>query len=150
MGERRGEEMNAEEIRSLNHDCQKEINETKSYTEHRFGIDSLNVSMITEGAAQLADVNEKLKIILNPPLMYYTSNIGPNERMGFFDDLPQPLTFTPMETRTTMRDQFAMAAMQGLFSNSFDEFWVQKPESMSGTCKHAYEWADSMLEARTK
>lgn len=141
--------MNAEEIRSLNHDCQKEINETKSDKEHRFGVDSVKLSLLAEVAAQLAELNEKLKVVLNPPLMYDTSNIGPNERMGFSDDLPQPI-FTAMEPRATLRDQFAMAAMQGLFSNSFDEFWVQKPESMSGTCKHAYEWADSMLEARTK
>jgi hypothetical protein len=40
-----------------------------------------------------------------------------------------------------------MAAMQGLFSASYDEFWVDiKPEIK--TAQQAYKWADLMLEAR--
>lgn len=48
-----------------------------------------------------------------------------------------------------LRDRLAMASMQGLFSASFDEFWVVNPESRAKTAKHAYEWADAMLKARS-
>ncbi len=137
--------MNTDEIRSLNHDCQKEINETKTEKQHRFGIDSLNSSMLTEVAAQLAELNEKLKNILSPPVMY---DIGPNERMGFSDDLPQPIMMVH-NPRATLRDQLAMAAMQAYISCDADgnTFWVEK-ETKVKVSKESYEWADAMLEAR--
>ena len=135
-----GEEMTAEEIRSLNHDCQKEINETKSDKEHRFGIDSLNVSMITEVAAQLAELNEKLKIILNPPLGYDTSKIDPEQWIQWSDSQG---IITVNEPRATLRDKFAMAAMTGLLADPTSS----GPE---GCATAAYKYADAMLEQRTK
>lgn len=128
--------MNTDEIRSLNHDCQKEINETKTEKEHRFGIDSLNASMLTETAAQLAELNEKLKIILNPPLMY---DIGPNERMGFSEDLPQPIMIVH-HPHATLRDQFAMAALVNMCNINDD--------THETIAHYAYHIADAMLEAR--
>jgi hypothetical protein len=46
-----------------------------------------------------------------------------------------------------MRDQFAMAALQGLTSTA-DEFWVTGRKEMADSAKQAYEWADAMLMAR--
>jgi hypothetical protein len=46
-----------------------------------------------------------------------------------------------------MRDQFAMAALQGLTSTA-DEFWTRSPEGMANAAEQAYEWADAMLMAR--
>jgi hypothetical protein len=46
-----------------------------------------------------------------------------------------------------LRDRFAMAAMQGLFSASSDEFWISiTPETK--TAQQAYMWADAMMKAR--
>ena len=46
-----------------------------------------------------------------------------------------------------MRDQFAMAALQGLTSTA-DEFWVTGTKEMATTAAKAYRWADMMLMAR--
>ena len=56
-----------------------------------------------------------------------------------------PLTI--MEPRATLLDQFAMAAMQGLFSASADEFWINI-QACQNTTAQAYEWADEMMKAR--
>ena len=58
--------MKAEDIRLANELCQKNCLETKTPSEQDAGLASLNASMLTEVAAQLAELNEKLKIILNP------------------------------------------------------------------------------------
>lgn len=58
-----------------------------------------------------------------------------------------PSNIQIMEPVRTLRDEFAMAAMQGLFSASYDEFWVEvKPDIK--TTQQAYKWADAMLEVR--
>jgi lactate dehydrogenase-like 2-hydroxyacid dehydrogenase len=135
--------MNAEEIRSLNHACQKEINETETVRERQFGVESLNASMLTEVAAQLAELNEKLKIILNPPVMYDKVDIDPADFSGLSN---QRITVT--EPQLTLRDQFAMAALNGLFSGNSYEFWVLASLDILKTTSQAYKWADKMMEAR--
>jgi hypothetical protein len=47
-----------------------------------------------------------------------------------------------------MRDQFAVAALQGVTSTA-DEFWVSCPQGMVNTAVQAYRWADMMLMARS-
>jgi hypothetical protein len=127
--------MNTDEIRSLNHDCQKEINETKTEKQHRFGIDSLNYSMLTEVAAQLAELNEKLKNILSPPLMYDKVDIDPVDFSGLSNQ-----RITVMEARATLRDQFAMAALVNMCNIN---------DVTHETIAHyAYHIADAMMEAR--
>jgi hypothetical protein len=100
------------------------------------------VPFVKELAAQVAEANEKLNIILNPPLMYNTTKIDPAE----FDKFPQGGIVTVLEPRATLRDQFAMAAMTGLL-NQLNVFDGEVPEMAA---KRAYEHADKMLEARKK
>ena len=58
-----------------------------------------------------------------------------------------PLLAYTLDTLPSLRDRFAMAAMQGLFSSSYDEFWIGIcPETK--TAQQAYKWADAMLKAR--
>lgn len=148
--------MNSEEIRSLNHDCQKEINETQTEKEQQFGVDSVKLSLLAEVAAQLAELNDKLKVVLNPPLMYDTSNIGPNERIGFSYDLPQPI-FMAMEPRATLRDQFAMAAMMSdsiqsaIVSASYmaqGKTYAEEFPGLETGVEAYYKTADAMMKAR--
>lgn len=47
----------------------------------------------------------------------------------------------------TMRDQFAMAALQGLLSDS-NTIIAASPNSCANISGSAYEYADAMLEAR--
>jgi hypothetical protein len=55
--------MNADEIRSLNHTCQKECNEAATSAERQAGMDSLMASLLAEIAAQLAQLNAGLETI---------------------------------------------------------------------------------------
>jgi hypothetical protein len=128
--------MNAEDIRLANELCQKKCQEGNSIGAQEIGLASLNASMRAETAAQLAELNEKLKIILNPPLMYDKVDIDPAE----FHDLPNP-RITVIEARATLRDQFAMAAMTGLLADPTSS----GPE---GCATAAYKYADAMLESR--
>ena len=132
--------MKAEDIRLANELCQKKCLETKSVSEHEAGLASLNASMITEVAAQLAEMNEKLKIILNPPLGYDTSKIDPEQWIQWSDSQG---IITVNEPRATLRDKFAMAAMTGLLADPTSS----GPE---GCATAAYLYADAMLEQRTK
>ena len=55
------------------------------------------------------------------------------------------------EKKPTLRDQFAIAAMQGVFSGNSDEFWVDASLNVMRTTTQAYKWADGSangLEAR--
>jgi len=130
--------MNSDDIRELNHSCQKECNETLTSRQREAGVDSLKCSMLSEIAAQLAEANEHLKRVLYPPLMYDTIKIDPAE----FDNLPLAQgMITVMEPRLTLRDQFAMAAMTGLLSDP-------SSSGPDGAAMVAYKYADAMLEAR--
>lgn len=95
---------------------------------------------LRELAAQAAELNDKLKIILNPPLIYDTKTIDPSDMMGFSDDLPHPI-FTMNEPRATLRDQFAMAALTGLLSDPTSS-------GPKGCAEAAYSYADAMMERR--
>lgn len=88
-------------------------------------------------AAQIASLNEKLNIVLNPPLMYDTSKIDFSE---FPDGLPQPIMMVN-HTRSTLRDQFAMAALTGLLSDPTSS-------GPKGCAEAAYSYADAMMERR--
>ena len=135
--------MKADDIRILNEKIQEQILNSKSVGEQEAGFKSLLLSLLSEMAAQGAESNENLKRVLNPPLMYDTSNIDPSD----WPDVPQPVQFTVREPRATLRDQFAMAAMQGVFSASADEFWIDLTHKQKTTAQ-AYMWADRMMEER--
>ena len=119
--------MNADEIRNKRERFSERISGSMTCEPNEKDMFRYQGDMIRETAAQLAEINEHLAKIANP-LMVVNGT----------------------EDTSDLRDQLAMSAMQGLFSNSSDEFWVQKPEAMSDTCKHSYEWADEMLKARKK
>lgn len=56
---------------------------------------------------------------------------------------------TIMEPYATLRDQFAMAALNGCLSTGeADEFWVCKDENRLTTAATAYSWANAMMKAR--
>lgn len=57
---------------------------------------------------------------------------------------PQPIQFTPMPEMATLRDQFAMAAMQGRLAAG----WLPPEGTLVNAAKKMYEMADAMLEAR--
>lgn len=128
--------MNAQDIRTLNEKMQEKMLNTHS-DGYEAGFKSLLLSLLSEMAAQQAESNENLKKILNPPLMYDTSNIDPAD----WSDLPQPVQFTVREPRATLRDQFAMAAMTGLLSDPTSS-------GPKGCATAAYLYADAMMEAR--
>jgi hypothetical protein len=92
--------MNAEGIRELNETMQKKMLETDSPAAWEGGVKSLQCSLLAEIAAQLAEANKYLKMYANPPMVFKGTNINPDE----FHDFPQPITFTPMEPRATLRD----------------------------------------------
>jgi hypothetical protein len=142
--------MKADDIRSLNHDGQKECNESETANERKAGLDSLKVCMLTEIAAQLSEANEYLKMYSNPPMVFEGTHLNPDA----FSDLPQPITFIPSEPRATLRDQFAMAAMAGNWLELVDgEQANGDPKgTMTGVdfAKWAYNLADAMMEARKK
>ena len=131
--------MNAQDIRSLNERMQEQMLNSKSVEGQDAGFKSLLLSLLSEMAAQGAESNENLRRILNPPLMYDTSNIDPAD----LDDLPQPVHFTVMEPRATLRDQFAMAAFTGLLSDP-------QVKAHETTAALAYKMADFMLNERKK
>jgi hypothetical protein len=101
------------------------------------GLKTSHLWALSEIAAQLAETNEKLNIILNPPLMYDTSKIDTVE----ISELPNPI-MNVMQPRATLRDQFAMAALTGMLAGNNGSLDIK------GDPDWAYKYADSMLEAR--
>ena len=94
------------------------------------------VQFLREIAAQLAEMNEKLTVMFNPPLMVNMDKVD----MSTFDTFPQgPLTIR--ERRPTLRDQFAMAALTGLLADPASS----GPE---GCARVAYAYADAILKER--
>jgi hypothetical protein len=131
--------MNAQDIRTLNERMQEQMLNSQTIGEQEAGFKSLLLSLLSELAAQTAEVNEKWSILLNPLLMveYNKSKIDPAD----WPDLPQPVSFTVLEPRATLRDQFAMAAIIG----NWDD---QKEMTNTEYASWAYKLADAMLEAR--
>ena len=118
--------MKAEDIRSLNERCQKFAGEsTISREQQDVGLKSIEVSMLTEIAAQLAEANESLKYIAHPLMEVQSAEQAAGEK--------------------TLRDEFAMAALQGLMMANY-----QDCPFPGGYAEEAYKVADSMLEARKK
>jgi hypothetical protein len=74
---------------------------------------------------------------------YYT-----NDQITTSEAVAGVLGLLEEDTGKTLRDEFAMAAMQGLFAGNSDEFWVDVSREDLKTHTHAYKWADRMLEAR--
>jgi hypothetical protein len=126
--------MKAEEIRAL-----------KMSVEQAERCDSnplfLNAIFIQEVAAQLAEANEHLKCLTCPPLVFNADlNTADLSGLDF-----QPGRLTVMEPRATLRDQFAMAAMQATTG------WMQDAlETTPETARRCYVMADSMLAARKR
>jgi hypothetical protein len=137
--------MKADDIRTLNERAQEQLLNTQTINEYDGGFKSLLLSLLAEMAAQGAESNENLRRVLNPPLMYDTSNIDPSD----WPDLPQPITFIPSEPRATLRDQFAMAALSGYIAcdPSGTTYWQTGPQ-MVDAATNAYVWANVMMEAR--
>jgi hypothetical protein len=54
---------------------------------------------------------------------------------------------TPGLTYKTLRDEIAIATLQGTFVGNPDFWWADVPWSLE-ICQKAYQWADSMLKAR--
>jgi hypothetical protein len=132
--------MKAEDIRALNERCQKFAGEsTISREQQDVGLKSIEVSMLTEIAAQLAEANESLKCIVHPPLFIENGKINLE---SFKDEQPRKITFMPSQDVKTLRDEFAMAALQGMLADP--------NVKLEGTAKLAYKVADEMLEARKK
>lgn len=132
--------MKAEDIRSLNERCQKFTGEsTISREQQDVGLKSIEVSMLTEIAAQLAEANESLKYIVHPPLFIENGKINPE---SLKNEQPGKITFRPSQDVKTLRDEFAMAALQGMLADP--------NVKLEGTAKLAYKVADEMLEARKK
>jgi hypothetical protein len=130
--------MNAQDIRTLNERMQEQMLNAQTVGEQEAGFKSLLLSLLSELAAQQAEANRKWDMILYPPLMveYNKSKIDPADWL----DLPQPVHFTMTEPRATLRDQFAMAAMQGMAARG-----ELCSRSLANT---AYVMADDMMEAR--
>ncbi len=105
--------MNAEEIRRTKLEGAGGLNYPSHYERDC-------ALFLKELAAQVAEVNDKLNIVLNPPIMY---------------------DMTVMEPRMTLRDQFAMAALSGLLSDP-------SSSGPDGAAMVAYKYADSMMKAR--
>lgn len=131
--------MKADDIRTLNERMQEQMLNSKSVEGQDAGFKSLLLSLLSEMAAQGAESNENLRRVLNPPLMYDTSNIDPSD----WPDLPQPVHFTVREKRATLRDQFAMAAMQALLAG-------KSALDRNQLAIDAYFYAEGMMEAREK
>jgi hypothetical protein len=131
--------MKADDIRTLNERMQEQMLNSKSVEGQDAGFKSLLLSLLSEMAAQGAESNENLRRVLNPPLMYDTSNIDPSD----WPDLPQPVHFTVREKRATLRDQFAMAAMQALLAG-------KSALDRNQLAIDAYFYAEGMMEARKK
>lgn len=62
---------------------------------------------------------------------------------------PGLITMPPQNEALTLRDQFAMAAMQGILSNEA-MIAVVIEESAAWVSREAYLMADAMLKARNK
>ena len=118
--------MKAEDIRSLNERCQKFTGEsTISREQQDVGLKSIEVSMLTEIAAQLAEANESLKCIAHPLIEVVNEEAKPQQDVK------------------TLRDEFAMAAITGIMAT------YSKIETLE-CAKEAYQIADAMLETRKK
>ena len=128
--------MKADDIRTLNERMQEQMLNSQTIGEQEAGFKSLLLSLLSELAAQQAEANENLKRVINPPLMYDTSNIDPAD----WPELPQPVMMLN-GPRDTLRDQFAMTAIIG----NWDD---QKEMTNTEYASWAYKLADAMLEAR--
>lgn len=98
---------------------------------------------IFELAAQVAEAKEYLKCFANPPISFNCSDIDP----GMLDNMqPGKVVFTPSPITKTLRDEFAMAALNAYVScdSSGTTFW-QDEKTMKETAANAYLWADYML-----
>lgn len=139
--------MKADDIRSLNEKMQENILNARSVGEQEAGFKSLFLSLLSELTAITAEINKKWDMILNPPLMvkYDKTKID----LADWNESPQPIMMVN-EPRPTLRDQFAMAALQGVFSGNSDEFWVDVSLDVLKTTSQAYKWADKMMEERNK
>jgi hypothetical protein len=132
--------MNAQDIRTLNERIQEQMLNAQTVGEQEAGFKSLLLSLLSELAVQMADANDYLKMYSNPPMVFEGTHLNPAD----FSDLPQPITFTPAEPRATLRDQFAMAAMQGILARPLAGYRPSREE----LAKDAYFYAEGMLEAR--
>jgi hypothetical protein len=137
VGEK-GREMKPDDILKLNELCQQQAQETKSIGAQEMGLLSLQCSLLAEIAARISEINENMKVILNPPIIYDTSKFDPVE----FPEQPNSI-ITVMQPRLTLRDQFAMAALAGLLSDPTSS-------GPKGCAEAAYSYATAMMEARKK
>ena len=136
--------MKAEDIRTLNERCQNFTgNATLSREQQDVGLKSIEVSMLTEIAAQLAEANESLKCIVHPPLFIENGKINLE---SFKDEQPRKITFMPSQDVKTLRDEFAMAVLTSIITQGA----MNVEMDVLPFVEDAYTIADAMLEARKK
>jgi hypothetical protein len=135
--------MKAEEIREANDKGQAKASTVQSIDGLESYLESLKISMLTEVAAQLAEMNEHLKRIAHPPLFIENGEINPE---SFKDAQPGNITFRPSQDVKTLRDEFARAAMAAIISRGD----LDTEMNVMPYCQDAYTIADAMLEARKK
>lgn len=64
-------------------------------------------------------------------------------------DAPRPIFFNVSEPRTTLRDEFAMRAMQAMVTKSDGQSKTGGAAGVPLIAQFAYEFADAMLKARS-
>ena len=132
--------MNADDIRKLNEDCQKKAQAESKESAHDAAMVSLELSLLAELAAQVAETKECLVKIANPPTYIASADDI------HFGEIPGSGKITVMPEVATLRDQFAMAAMTGLLSNTDTD--LSKP--LDRFAQVAFLAADAMLAVRKK
>jgi hypothetical protein len=140
--------MKPDDIRKANELCQNDAHDTESIGSQEMGMLSLQCSMLTEIAAQLAEANEYLKMYSNPPLVFEGTNINPPD----FSDSPQQIFSMTEEVKKRLRDEFAMAALGSIISGQVN-LSIKLGEPMTKDeyekiAQRAYRIADQMMEAR--
>ena len=114
--------MKAEDIRKKAAEVEKALKSLTTIEGGELVLKAAAIDLLLELAAQVAEANESLKCIAHP--LIEVVNEGPQEDVK------------------TLRDEFAMAALQGMLADP--------NVKLEGTAKLAYKVADEMLEARKK
>jgi hypothetical protein len=95
----------------------------------------------------LTEWQRRMYVVPEPVKVSYRNTDGAhhcdecNAKFFYLDPQPGKITYTPMPEMATLRDQFAMAALNGMLADP----QVQAHQSTAGL---AYQMADWMMESR--
>ena len=117
--------MKPEEIRKKSDEVNSALKTLSTIEQGAIIINAGALDALVELAAQVAEANESLKYIAHPLMEVQSAEQAAGEK--------------------TLRDEFAMAALQGLMMANY-----QDCPFPGGYAEEAYKVADSMLEARKK